>query len=219
MSLNPVKKKLLNFLGSLLIKPGVTLLCKSLRINIINNNVPDELYKNHKNFIVAFWHGTMIVPWFIQNKKNMAALVSQSKDGDLLTKLLTNWNYKVVRGSSSSGGEAALESLMELTMQNYSVAITPDGPRGPKKKFKAGAVVLAKKTNLPLVLLGAGYRRKIILKSWDRFKIPYFFSEVNIICSDPVYIDKNLDYDKTSEMILKCEVQLNDLQKQAGIFG
>ena len=210
---------MLNFFGNLFLKTGVNLLCKSLKINISNKKVVNDLIDNNKNFVIAFWHGTMLVPWFIQNRKNMAALISQSKDGNLLTKILENWNYKVVRGSSSSGGEEALENIIELIKQNYSVAITPDGPRGPQYKFKAGAVVAAKKSKVPLILLGVAYKKKRVLKSWDNFEVPNFFSKVNVIFSDPVFIPSELNYDQTSEMIVKCEQQLNDLQKQAGIFS
>jgi lysophospholipid acyltransferase (LPLAT)-like uncharacterized protein len=219
--MNPksVKKGILNFLGNLLIKSGITLLCKSLKINISNKNIVERLIGENKNFVVAFWHGTMLVPWFIQDKKNMSALVSQSKDGDLLTKLLEHWNYKVVRGSSSSGGDNALENIIDLLKKNYSVAITPDGPGGPQFKFKAGAVVAAKKTQTPLVLLGVGYKNKKVLKSWDHFEVPYFFSKTNVIFSEPILINEDLTYDQTSEMILNCEQQLNDLQKQANIFN
>ena len=210
---------MLNFFGNLFLKTGVNLLCKSLKINISNKKVVNDLIDNNKNFVIAFWHGTMLVPWFIQNRKNMAALISQSKDGNLLTKILENWNYKVVRGSSSSGGEEALENIIELIKQNYSVEITPDGPRGPQYKFKAGAVVAAKKSKVPLVLLGVAYKKKRVLKSWDNFEVPNFFSKVNVNFSDPVFIPSELNYDQTSEMIIKCEQQLNDLQKQAGIFS
>ncbi len=217
MSLKSLKRRTLKFIGNIFIKSAVTLLCKSLKIKIRNKKTIDDLIDNKENFVIAFWHGTMLVPWFIQNRKNMAALISQSKDGELLTKLLEHWNYKVVRGSSSSGGEAALGNIIDLIKQNYSVAITPDGPRGPGYKFKAGAVVAAKKSQVPLVLLGVAYKRKKVLKSWDHFEVPYFFSQANVIFSDPIFISSELNYDQTSEMILKCEQQLNDLQKQAGI--
>jgi lysophospholipid acyltransferase (LPLAT)-like uncharacterized protein len=219
MNLKKVKRGTLNFLGNLLIKTSVTLLCKSLKINISNKKVIDDLINMNKNFVVAFWHGTMLVPWFIQDKKNISALVSQSKDGDILTKLLEHWDYKVVRGSSSAGGDDALENIIDLLKNNYSVAITPDGPRGPQFKFKAGAVVAAKKSNVPLLLLGTGYKSKKILKSWDHFEVPHFFSKVNIILSDPIEIPENLTYEDISDVIYKCEQQLNDLQKQASLFN
>ena len=219
MNLKSIKSGFLNFLGNLFIKTSITLLCKSLKINIENNDAVERLIGNNKNFVVAFWHGTMLVPWFIQDKKNIAALVSQSKDGNLLAKLLEHWNYKVVRGSSSSGGESALENIIDLIKQNYSIAITPDGPRGPQYKFKAGAVVAAKKSQVPLVLVGIGYKNKKILKSWDKFEIPYFFSKANVIFSEPFLISGDINYEQTSEMIFKCEQQLNDLQKQASIFN
>lgn len=219
MKINSVKKNILNFLGKLLISPGVSLLCKTLDIKIKNEEVINELILNRKNFVVAFWHGTMLVPWFVSRRNKMVALISQSKDGDLLSKLLENWNYKVVRGSSSSGGENALEMLLDLAAQGNSVAITPDGPRGPGNEFKAGAVIIAKKSGIPLVMMGAGYKSKKVLKSWDKFQVPYFFSIVNIVYSDPIFIDAGLNYAQTSEMITKCGELLNELQTRAGKFN
>src|SRR3989304_5887880 len=108
--------------------------------------------------------------------------------------------------------------MIDFAKNKNSIAITPDGPRGPAKKLKAGAVVTAKKSGLPLVLIGVGYRNKRILRNWDNFQIPAFFSKANAVYSQPVYIDKNLDYNGTSEMINICEAKLNELQAEAERF-
>jgi hypothetical protein len=108
--------------------------------------------------------------------------------------------------------------MIDFAKNNYSIAVTPDGPRGPEKKMKAGAVITAKKSGLPLVLVGAGYNKKRALKNWDKFQIPAFFSKANIVYSEPVYIDAALDYNSTSEMINFCEAKLNELQAEAERF-
>ncbi len=149
----------------------------------------------------------------------MSALVSGSKDGELLFRVLNKWSYNVQRGSSTKGGKDALESLVQLAAENYSIAITPDGPGGPVRKMKPGAVVVAKKAQIPLVLVGIGIEKKRKLKSWDSFEVPRFFSRVNIIFSDPVNIDHDLTYDETSEMILENEKLLNRLQSEASEFA
>jgi len=205
----------LRSVGFVFLPPVVTSLCKSLSITKINYEKIDELKEHNKNYIIAFWHGTMLLPWYLHGSPNCVALTSKSKDGDLLAKTLKHWNYKVVRGSSSSGGEVALGIMVDYAKNDYSIAITPDGPRGPAHKFKAGAVVAAKKSNIPLVLAGVGYRKKRVLNNWDKFEVPSYFSNSKIIYSDPIIISPDLNYDETGSMINECEMKLNELQKTA----
>jgi lysophospholipid acyltransferase (LPLAT)-like uncharacterized protein len=167
-----------------------------------------------KNYVVAFWHRSMGIGWYL-HKINIAALVSQSKDGDVLANILKKWNYFVVRGSSSSGGKEALSLMVELTNKKYSLAITPDGPKGPAEKMKAGAVITAKRSNVPLFLVGIGIKKKVVMKSWDKFEVPVPFTKVNVIYSDPIWIDKTADKEKVSSKIEECENLLNNLQKEA----
>jgi lysophospholipid acyltransferase (LPLAT)-like uncharacterized protein len=218
MKLKQTWQKILRFLGHYLAYSVLSILCKTLRIEKINFESILKLKSENKNFVLSFWHGTMLLPWYLHASPNLVALTSKSKDGDLLAKLLKKWNYKVVRGSSSSGGEIALGIMVDYAKNKFSIAITPDGPRGPCHKFKAGAVITAKKSNLPLVLIGIGFKRKKTLKNWDKFEIPYFFSRAKIIYSDPVYVDENLNYEQTSEMIASCEAELNRLQLEALCF-
>lgn len=218
MKFKTVKQNTLRFLGHLLLARLVDLLCRSLKIIIVNDEFVRNLEKNEKNYVVAFWHETMLVPWYLHGKKKSAALTSKSKDGDLLAKQLKRWGYEVIRGSSNKGGDVALGVMIDYAKNNFSIAVTPDGPRGPARKFKAGAVITAKKTGIPLVLLAIGFRKKKYLNSWDKFQIPYFFTKTNVIYSEPFYIDKNLSYEETSEMILRCENTLNEMQEKAGRF-
>jgi lysophospholipid acyltransferase (LPLAT)-like uncharacterized protein len=218
MKLRKFSQDSLRFLAHFFLASIASKLCKSIRIIKINDDNIKQLEQNNKNYILAFWHGTMLLPWYLHAKQNFVALISKSKDGELLAKILENWNYKVVRGSSSTGGEDALKIMVDHAKNNHSVAITPDGPRGPAHKLKPGAVVSAKKSKVPLVLAGVGFKKKKIFKSWDQFEVPYLFSKANIIYSDPVYVDENLTYDETSAMIQECEMKLNELQMQAEEF-
>ena len=218
MNTKQVKKNTLRFLGSFLLTHSLDALCKTLKVSYKNKKVIDELRKQKQNYVLAFWHGTMLLPWFLHKNDGFAALTSKSKDGDLLAKQLKHWKYKVVRGSSSKGGDVALEIMIDHAKNGYSIAITPDGPRGPEHKFKAGAVITAKKSLVPLVLVGIGIKSRKKLKSWDKFQIPNPFSSVKVIYSDPVYIDAKLSYDETSKVIEECEMKLNELSKEAEKF-
>jgi lysophospholipid acyltransferase (LPLAT)-like uncharacterized protein len=219
MALKQFKQSVLRLIGNFTLNFGVNALCKTLRVSFVNKRVIDELEAQSKNYILAFWHGTMILPWYLNRNKKFAALISKSKDGELLGRLLRQWNYNVIRGSSSSGGDVALGIMIDFAKNKSSIAITPDGPRGPEFKLKAGAVIAAKKSGLPLVLLGIGYKNKRVLKNWDHFQIPYFFSRANAVFSDLIYVDSKLSYDETSKVIENCETQLSRLQTEAEKFN
>jgi len=218
MSLKKSKQEFLRFLGDYFLFISISALCRSLKIVKQNYEVIQKLNSENLNYVLAFWHGTMILPWFLHRSQNFAALTSKSKDGDLLAKILKKWNYNVIRGSSSTGGEVALGIMVDYAKNKSSVAITPDGPRGPRHEFKAGAAITAKKSGIPLVLVGVGFKRKKILNNWDKFEIPYFFTKAKIIYSQPVYINKNFTYEETSEVIQKCNEEMKNLQMQAQEF-
>ena len=215
MKLSDNQRNVLQFIGIKFASLVFHVWMKTLRIRIVNNPAVAKSINEQRNFISAFWHGSMMIGWYIHRKKNTAALVSQSKDGDVLASVLEKWKYNVVRGSSSIGGHDALNTMVELVRKNYSLAITPDGPRGPIHKMKAGAVITAKKSSVPIYLAGIGIKNKFVLKSWDHFEVPKPLSKVVVIYSDPILIDENLNRDETNEKIIECESLLNKLQKDA----
>jgi len=218
MKLKKAKQNSLRFIGQMFLANIITALCKSLKVIKINDEAIKILDNENKNYILAFWHGTMLLPWYLHGNPKCAALISKSKDGDLLAKILKHWNYNVVRGSSSTGGDIALAIMIDFAKNDYSVTITPDGPRGPAHKFKAGAVVTAKKSEVPLILAGVGFQKKKVLSNWDKFEAPYFFSKAKIIYSEPIFIDANISYEETSNIIIDCENKLNELQREAQDF-
>lgn len=218
MNTKQVKQNALRFLGNLILTHSLDALCKTLKVSYKNKKTIESLRKQQQNYVLAFWHDTMLLPWFLHKNDGFAALTSKSKDGDLLAKQLKHWKYKVVRGSSSKGGDVALGIMVDHAKNGYSIAITPDGPRGPVHKFKAGAVITAKRTGVPVVLMGIGIKSKKKLKSWDRFQVPNPFTKVKVIYSEPVYVDEKLSYDETSKVIEECEKKLNELQLEAEKF-
>jgi lysophospholipid acyltransferase (LPLAT)-like uncharacterized protein len=219
MNYRKYKQDILRVIGLFVLSQVVNLLCKSLKVTFKNKEVINNLENQNRNFVLAFWHGQMLLAWYLHRNKNFTALISKSKDGDLLEKILRPWKYNVVRGSSSNGGDVALSIMVDYARNNESVVITPDGPRGPAKRMKAGAVITAKKSRIPLILVGVGYKKKRVLKSWDKFEIPKFYSEAKAVYSDPIYVNSDLSFDDTSAFILNCERILNELQIEANNFG
>ncbi|HPN37043.1 MAG TPA: lysophospholipid acyltransferase family protein [Melioribacteraceae bacterium] len=213
MEIKNIKKIILRLLGNLLLYSVVNIVCKTCRIR---QNIPHntkQLLNSDANYVIAFWHGTMLANWYVNKNKNIVALVSPSKDGELLSNILNKWGYKLQRGSSNKSGKESLDILIELAKQNNTIALTPDGPKGPEKEFKAGAVIIAKKSNLPLILVGVKnknlYRFK---KSWDKFEFPKPFSEIVLNYSEPIMVNSDISYNETSEVIIECGKKLNYLQ-------
>ena len=151
---------------------GLRLLAACWRIRIVGD-IPDY------PCVVAFWHGSMLPVWKVFSHANSTAVVSRSKDGSLLATLLHAWGYRLIRGSSSSGGRETLEE-MTAAAQSGTVLITPDGPRGPKCIAKAGAVVAAARAGVPLLVCSVSISRKIVFKSWDSFALPLQFSGIMV---------------------------------------
>lgn len=215
MSKEKQKATFLQSVGNAAVPFLATALVKTLKFKYVNGEVLSELKKENKNFVAAFWHGKMFAGWYVFGGKNSSALVSRSNDGEILARTLKKWGYKVIRGSSRDGGKEALQMMETVLREGYSLSITPDGPTGPREKMKAGAIVLAKKTGVPVILAGICYKKKRVFGSWDKFELPKFFSEVVVKFSEPFYVSGDLTYDETNELIMAKEKELTELNKSA----
>lgn len=165
----------------------INIIIKTLKIEI--QNKPSFT----KNKIYIFWHSKMFIGWWLFKDLKSTALVSQSKDGDILNNLLNKWNYKTVRGSSSKGGKDAVETLINFVTEGYNAVITPDGPRGPAREIKNGALIISNKCDVPIIPVSINYSSKKILgKSWDKFEIPLPFSKCSVTFGKEVYYKEYL---------------------------
>jgi lysophospholipid acyltransferase (LPLAT)-like uncharacterized protein len=133
--------------------------------------------------VLILWHDRLFfIPIVTQRylRRPSYALVSASKDGGWLTAFYTLMGIRCARGSSSSRGMEAMISLARAVRGGGHAGITPDGPKGPRRVFKPGALQLARVTGRPLMLLGIRYHSAWHLRSWDRFALPVPFSKVDL---------------------------------------
>lgn len=173
--------------------------------------------------ILVFWHNRIpaISVGFLRHypskhpsRKGVSVLTSPSRDGDILAGVMANLGMGSVRGSSSRRGSTAIRELSSLLEAGIDLAITPDGPRGPKYSLGPGAVYLAQKTGIPIMPLHARYHRAIRLKTWDSFAIPLPFSRVDIVIDPYLTIDPeatDLEAERLRlETILRTEAEKSD---------
>lgn len=142
-----------------------------------------------ENYIGALWHNRLLIfpivlRRFFPHRKG-AALISASRDGDLLSDAIHRFDYDVIRGSSSKLGATALLQLGDVLAKRGDVVITPDGPRGPAYELGPGIIFLAQKTGAAVLPMNIEYSSCWRVKSWDRFIIPRPFSKVRVMIGRP----------------------------------
>lgn len=144
------------------------------------------------------------------NNSPSCAVVSPSRDGKILQKALVSKGYEIIAGSSDKSPEELKNEIVSSLISGKNVMMTPDGPKGPTRKAKPGAVVLAARANKDILCLSFRYQKYYSINSWDRFKIPYPFSKVTI--SIEILETSKLAFDnrdKVSEFIKKLEENLH----------
>jgi lysophospholipid acyltransferase (LPLAT)-like uncharacterized protein len=144
-------------------------------------------------YIYAFWHESMLVPAGLRTRARV--LISRHADGELIAQVCRRLGFLPVRGSTTRGGAAGLLALTNPGEAPAHVAVTPDGPRGPRRRAQVGAVALASLTGLPVVGCGVGYSRAWRARSWDRFAVPRPWSAVCCVMTPPLRVPAGLDRD------------------------
>lgn len=148
-----------------------------------------------RGLIVAFWHnrilGACILPLF--RNFQTTTLVSNHRDGEIITRLAARFGHDTVRGSTGKDGLKALLSLARRAGPKRLLGITPDGPQGPRYTVQPGAAILAARTGLAVVPFVPAYRFRWKAKSWDRFEVPYPGTRALAFFGPPVRVARDAD--------------------------
>ena len=146
-----------------------------------------------QNYIASLWHNRLLIFPFVLRRffpdRHGAALISASRDGELLADAIKRFGYDVVRGSSSRLGASAILQLSQTLASGRDVVITPDGPRGPAYELGQGIVFLAQKSGASVVPVNIEHSCCWRLKSWDRFILPRPFAKVHVIIGSPHHVE------------------------------
>lgn len=152
--------------------------------------------------IYAFWHRNIIPLMLLRKFEKIVILVSSSKDGELIAGPAKVLGFQPVRGSSRRGGSKAVKEMIKLSKQ-YSIGVTPDGPKGPKEKIKDGLLYIAYFTHLPIIPVAVDIQREIVFNSWDKFRLPKLFTKINISYGEPIYIKSKDEVKNKIEVVQK----------------
>jgi lysophospholipid acyltransferase (LPLAT)-like uncharacterized protein len=142
--------------------------------------------------VFVLWHGRLLPITYYNRGHGVGALISRSADGEYIARVVQAWGYVPIRGSSSRGGEAALRSMVAHLQAGGSVAVTPDGPRGPRQVMKPGALVAAQRAGVPVIPVSGAADRGWWFVGWDRFLVPKPFSRVHVVYGSPRLVPPGL---------------------------
>jgi lysophospholipid acyltransferase (LPLAT)-like uncharacterized protein len=138
--------------------------------------------------VYVAWHEHLLPLALLHRQQGVMALVSRHRDGEILARVLRGLGYGVARGSSTRGGGAGLQRMVRAGRAGTPLAFTPDGPRGPARTCKPGAVRAAAETGLPVVPLAAAAGAARRLGSWDRFLVPAPASRIWVARGDALEV-------------------------------
>lgn len=145
-------------------------------------------------YIYVMWHEYLLMPIGRYARSDFHVLISRSTDGQLLAETCRRLNIPTIRGSTSRGGVEAIRQMLRAGRDTH-LAMTPDGPRGPRQRVQAGLVYLSARAGLPVVPVGFGLDRPWRMNSWDQFALPRPWCRARCITGEPIHVPANANRD------------------------
>jgi lysophospholipid acyltransferase (LPLAT)-like uncharacterized protein len=220
-----IRAKVLSFIGWAMI----SLWGRTANILFLNREIPDRLKAEGKSFIFAFWHGDLFLLTHPHRGWGAVIPASESRDGEIMARLLNRFGYHVVRGSSKRKGARAAIGLIDGLRNGMSPAIAVDGPRGPLHEVKEGVVYLAGKLKAPIIPVAARAKRYWVFeRSWDKLIIPAPLTDALILYGEPITVNGTSDAEIESKrkeleaamlmLTQEAQVRVEAKQHRSAIF-
>lgn len=167
-----------------------------------------------QRYIYAFFHEVMLFPAYYWAWPEMQILISDHRDGELITQIVRRLGFGVVRGSTSRGGARALREMTHRVDRGH-LCVTPDGPRGPRRRVHQGLAYLSSRTGLPIVGAGMAFTKPWRARSWDRFAVPRPFTAAACVTPRPVLVPPDADRDVIEDCRREVERRMNEAMLEA----
>ena len=165
---------------------AISLICRTVRWRSQGDEHLEAIYGSGHRAIFTFWHGRIFPATYYWRNRGIVVMTSMNLDGEAIAQCIQRFGYGAARGSSSRGGLRALAQLSRDIQRGADAAFTIDGPRGPRYVAKQGPVLLAFKSGAAIFCFHISMKRKIQLKSWDEFQIPFPFTTAMVLKAPPI---------------------------------
>lgn len=154
------------------------------------------------------WHNCSTIAGWVMRNQNVTVMVSDSRDGEYVSRFANLFGINTMRGSTSSGSAKAVRAALRLIYSHKPIAITLDGPRGPKYKMQHGALWFAASGKVPIVPMHIEASRQWVLKSWDGHLFPKPFSTIHVGFGDPIFIERDALEENIEKVALDVEEKM-----------
>jgi len=192
------------------------------RVRVHGRENLDWCEAHSKPFVGLFWHYSVFcaVALIRGRGQGWGAMVSASDDAEFVARILARQGVETVRGSRNRGGISALKGLIGLMHKGNNAAIVADGSQGPARVMQAGAVLLAGKSEAPILPLVVAADRYWVFRSWDRTMLPKPFSRLDLWYGEPMTVPEKSGAEEVERCRVEMEHRLNALYARAwGEFG
>jgi lysophospholipid acyltransferase (LPLAT)-like uncharacterized protein len=192
MSDGPQGKTELPFSARMAVRFGgiaLRALAATWRYRVVGAEHITNLRLHGSPFIFSLWHGQLLPLIWHHRGQRVAILVSEHKDGEIIARVARSLGYRLIRGSTTRGGERALLSLAKELRSGAEVAVTPDGPKGPARSYAPGALIAAQRSGAPILPIAAHVDKAWRLSSWDSFMIPQPFARITVAYGPPTKVE------------------------------
>lgn len=199
---------LIGWIGSTFIR----IWCSTLRIEYrFPVDGPRHQILAGQSAIMSGFHESLLPCIYLLGPLKPCALISQSDDGELIARIMKGLGWSAIRGSSTRGGREALLKVLSVgrSIHPFRMAFTVDGPRGPRRQSKMGAVYAASGLGVPLMPISVYAEKAWRAKSWDRLILPKPFSRVAIVADHLIHVPEVLDEATAEQFRLQLEAEIN----------
>jgi lysophospholipid acyltransferase (LPLAT)-like uncharacterized protein len=188
----------------------------------VGSEVLDQfIHAEGRRILVAFWHGRLLmmpfgpfgvpeVPW--------AIMVSRHPDGEYISRVLERFGLHTIRGSARRGGPWAFLGMIRASRRGHHLAVTPDGPLGPREEVKPGTIELARLAGTPIIPAAFAASRGKFLRTWDRFLIPYPFGRGVFVFGEPVLVSSKAGPEELEKARVVLEERLRHVTVLADAY-
>jgi lysophospholipid acyltransferase (LPLAT)-like uncharacterized protein len=187
----------------------------TIRKEYLHEEYPKEFWNQGLHIIISFWHQRLIMMPFLRHSGRVGMLISQHRDGEFIARAVNQFGVNPVRGSTTRGGLSALRGMIRFFRTGANLAITPDGPQGPKHVVQIGVIELARQTGAPILPVTYSASRKKVLGSWDNFVLPFPFCKVAYLWGEPLFIPRDADKDRMEESRRLLQERMRQITEEA----
>ena len=191
--MNAAAQWLLLNVAPIVVHAYIRVLRASMRIDVRGAEVLAAARKSPGRYILCFWHSRFVLMPYCYPGPRIVVLSSNHRDAEALVRILRRFGIEQARGSSTAGGATGMRQILRKVEEGCDVGLTPDGPRGPRRRVQPGVIAVARLTGLPIIAVTFSARPARRLRTWDRTLLPKLFSTGLFVYGDPIFVPRDGD--------------------------